>query len=365
MACKPSIDIFVLTGELSGDILGYDLLKKISPNLNIEGVIGPNLKKLPIKEIFPMDCLNFMGLSKPFTSLFTLVSTFIKIRNHIVKTNPKTLLLIDLPDINLRMAKSVRKKGYTGKIIQVVCPTIWAWRPKRKKILEKYYDHLFCLFPFEKELFKDSPLKVSYIGHPLNNIVPVENTSKKNIIAIFPGSRKQEIDALLPMFLKVCKGFKDFEIHVSVAKDSLLPSIKKYTEDQNVVLRGPDEKEKLIQEALFACAKNGTINLELALSHVPQVSSYSISGIERFIFTTFFSLYLPHYSLPNILLKKRIVPELIGPFANVKNITSEFAALIENPLVLDSMKEDYKRLSLFMKQYPVQSTREILEKTLS
>jgi lipid-A-disaccharide synthase len=364
MASKESIDIFVLTGELSGDILGYNLLKDANPELKIEGVIGPNLKKLPIKEILPMDSLNFMGLSKPFISIFKLVSTFIKIRNHILKASPKIALLIDLPDINLRMAKSLRKKGFKGKIIQVVCPTIWAWRPKRKATLEKYYDHLFCLFPFEKELFKDSPLKVSYIGHPLNSIIPAENKEEKNIIAIFPGSRKQEVDILLPMFLEVCKRFPNFKIHVSVAKDSLLSCIKKYTENHDVVLRGPDEKDALIQDASFACAKNGTINLELALSHVPQISSYSITGIERFIFSNFFSLYLPHYSLPNILLKKRIIPELIGPFANIKNITSEFTALIKNPLVLESMKDDYKRLSTYIKKYPTQNPQEILENQL-
>lgn len=364
MASKQSIDIFVLTGELSGDILGYDLLKNIPQEVKIEGVLGPNLKKLPIKEILPMDSLNFMGLSKPFSSIFKLISSFLKIRNTILKSNPKIVLLIDLPDINLRMAKSLRKKGFKGKIIQVVCPTIWAWRPKRKKTLEKYYDHLFCLFPFEKEIFKDSSLKVSYIGHPLNSIAPKEDKNKKNIIALFPGSRKQEVDALLPRFLEVSKQFPNFDIHVSVAKDSLLPSIKKYTENYKVTLREPSEKDELISNAAFALAKNGTINLELALSHVPQISCYSITGIERFIFGFFFSLYLPHYSLPNILLQKRIIPELIGPFASLKNIRSEFEALINNALVLESMKEDYKRLSTYIKKYPVQNASEVLENAL-
>lgn len=364
MASKHLIDIFVLTGELSGDMLGYDLLKDAKKSLTIEGVIGPNLKTLPIKEFLPMDSLNFMGLKKPFASIFNIISSFVKIRNNIIKKNPKIVLLIDLPDINLRMAKHLRKKGFKGKIIQVVCPTIWAWRPKRKATLEKYYDHLFCLFPFEKELFKDSPLSVSYIGHPLNSIIPKDHSEDKKIIGIFPGSRKQEVDNLLPLFLETCKEFKDYEIHVSVAKDSLEPLVKKYCKNYNVTLRKPSEKDALIQDSTFALTKNGTINLELALSHVPQVSSYTVSGLERFIFSTFFSLYLPHYSLPNILLKKRVIPELIGPFATAKNIASEFSALIKNPLVHESMKEDYKRLSSYIKKYSTKNPYKIIESHL-
>lgn len=99
MASKHLIDIFVLTGELSGDMLGLDLLKDAKKDLKIEGVIGPNLKTLPIKEFLPMDSLNFMGLKKPFASIFKIISSFVKIRNNIIKKNPKIVLLIDLESI--------------------------------------------------------------------------------------------------------------------------------------------------------------------------------------------------------------------------------------------------------------------------
>lgn len=367
MAKRESIkksDIFVLTGELSGDLLGYSLLKDLAKNHTIEGVIGPNLKKLGIKEILPMDSFNFMGLSKPISSIFKILSSLKAVYKHILATNPKVLLLIDLPDINLRVAKKVRQKGYKGKIIQVVCPTIWAWRPKRKAILEKYYDQLLCLFPFEKDLFKDSTLKVSYIGHPLNSIVPREDEPTKKIIAIFPGSRKQEVQSLLPSFLKACENFPEYEIHVSIAKDSLRHSIVELTKGQNVILRDPKDKDTLIKEASFALAKNGTINLELALSFVPQVSCYTVSRLEKFIYTTFFSLFLPHYSLPNILLQKRAIPELIGPVASQKNISTEFTNLVRSPYLAASMKADYKNLSSFLKDTDSQVGSSLVSKEL-
>ena len=361
---KHSLDIFVLTGELSGDVLAADLLKELISKYKIEGVIGQNLKALGCKEFLPMDSFNFMGFTKPISSLAKIISSFQKIKKHILKTNPKIVMLVDLPDINLLMAKKLRKKGFTGKIIQVVCPTIWAWRPKRKAILEKYFDHLLCLFPFEKDLFVDSPLKVSYIGHPLKSIAVVEEENKKKVLAIFPGSRKQEVEKLLPLFLQASSDFKDYEIHVSVAKDSLLPLIKKITKNHKIEIKLPHQKDALIKETSVALAKNGTINLELALSHVPQITCYTLSFFEITVIAKIFSLYLTHYCLPNILLNKRVIPELIGPNATLKNIKKELYNLIHDPYIKKSMKADYIELSSVFRKDSSLNAASILQSQL-
>lgn len=367
MAIDESItptDIFVLCGELSGDKLGFDLLKDLCNTYKVEGVLGPHLSSLNIKELLPMDNLSFIGLKAPIKSLRKIFSSVKVIREHIKKTRPKIVLLIDAPDLTLRLAKKLRKDGFTGKLIQLVCPTIWAWRPKRKAILEKYYDHLLCLFPHEKELFKNSPLSVSYIGHPLRSIEPKDPTNHKNIIAVFPGSRKSEISGHLPTYLKACESFPTYKIHVSVAKMSLLPLIKKYTEGKDVTLCMPDEKETLIKEATFALAKTGTINLELALHHLPQISSYRLSKLEQIIFDHIFGLHLSHYSLPNILMKKRVIPELIAPFASLKNIRQELFNLVNDPYILQSMQKDYTELSSKIKNSVTEDGSTILTKSL-
>ncbi len=361
---QKSVEIFVLTGELSGDKLGFEILKDLAPTVGIEGVLGPHLKSLGISQLLEMDALNFMGILRPISSLRKIFRAVKKIQNRILELNPKIVLLIDLPDINLRLAKRLKAAGYSGKIIQVVCPTIWAWRPKRKQTLEKYYDHLFCLFPFERDLFKNSNLKVSYIGHPLNNITPSKAAAKNKILALFPGSRKQEVLRLLPLFLAACKDLTDFSIHVSVAKDSLLSSIKEITKGFNVTLRSPHEKDSLIEETSFALAKNGTINLELALHHVPQITCYSISKLERYIYEYCFSLKLPHYSLPNILLKKRAVPELIGPFCLLKNVQIEITNLINDPYISHSMLQDYAQLSTYLKKQSTADPKKLIESLL-
>lgn len=364
MADEKPLDIFVLTGELSGDKLGYEILKNIAGKFNIEGVLGQHLKTLPIKEFLSMEVFNFMGLSKPFSSLYSIVKSFKAVQKKILKSKPKVVLLIDLPDINLMLAKSLRKKGFKGKIVQVVCPTIWAWKEKRKQTLEKYFDHLFVLFPFEKELFTGSPLSVSYIGHPLFNIVP-EKKMEKKVLSLWPGSRRHEVEKLLPDFLEAAKQFPEYKIHISVAKETLRPLIEKVCQNYDVVLRAPKEKDALIKDSHLALSKNGTINLELALHHVPQMTCYRIGKLEKFLGELLFGLYLPHYSLPNILLKKRVIPELIGPFASLKNIKKELNALITSEDVQESMRDDYSRLSSFIQKNKAEDPEKILLSQLS
>jgi lipid-A-disaccharide synthase len=348
---RQPLDIFVVTGELSGDKLGFEILKNLSGKVKMEGVLGPYLKTLEIKELFGMDELNFMGILRPIASLKKIFRAVKKIEKRILEKHPHRVLLIDLPDIHLVLAKRLRKRGYKGTLIQLVCPSIWAWRPKRKAILEKYYDELLCLFPFEEELFKGSSLKVRCVGHPLNTLKPRIKDPKKKILALFPGSRKQEVVSLLPLFLEASRSFSDYAIHVSVAKDSLLSTIEKITKGYAVTLRGPEEKEALLSETSFALSKNGTINLELALLHIPQISCYPLSTLEQLIFQYFFGLTLTHFSLPNILLKKRAVPELIGPFCTLKNIKKELANLLSSPFIATSMEMDYAQLSSHMKEH--------------
>jgi len=356
---KP-LDIFVLCGELSGDILGHSLLKDIADKYSIEGVLGPNLKTLPIKEIASMECFNFMGLSKPLASIYGIVSAFRKVKKRILSQNPKLVMLIDLPDINLFMARSLRRAGFKGKIIQVVCPTIWAWRKGRKKTLEKYYDHLFCLFPFEKKLFEGSPLKVSYIGHPLNSLSPRSEKERGKIIAVFPGSRKQEVQSLLPDFMKICKEHPEYKIHISVAKEKLRPIIEDITKDSEVTLYNPDQVDKLIDTASVALSKNGTINLHLALSHIPQITCYRVSPFELFVGKHIFRINLPFFSLPNIILEKSVFPELIGPNATFEKIKNSFDKLIHSKEMKESMLADYQTLSAHLKKSSMEDPQKIL-----
>ena len=163
-------DIFIFAGEQSGDLHGAELLyalKQKEPNLQIMGVGGPKMRSQGIYSIEKMESFQVMGLSDVIKALPKLVFLFKNIRNTILKNNPKAVIFIDYPDFNMRMAKSLRKNGYTGKLIHYICPSVWAWRKGRIKDLAETLDLLLTIFPFEPQYFEKTPLKVEYVGNSL------------------------------------------------------------------------------------------------------------------------------------------------------------------------------------------------------
>ena len=324
-------DIFVFTGERSGDLLGAKILKPLK-DLKIQGSLGPELSKLGYEKLFAMEDFQSIGIGLILTSLPKLLRLFYKVKKTILQNNPKVVILIDFVEFNLLMAKSLKKAGFQGKIIQVVCPTIWAWRKGRKKTLEKYFDLLLTIFPFEEKLFDNSPLKAQYIGHPivdeLSNLVQTTNLSfpeGKKVIALFPGSRKKEIQNILKLYLDALCPFTNCEIAISVTGEQQLREIQKIVNKSklNVHYVSYENRYELMQKADLAIAKLGTVNLELAYFQVPSIIATPLPAFEQYLFQYLFKIFLPHYSLVNLIAKRRIFPEFIAFFATCQNLQGE------------------------------------------
>lgn len=339
-----SLDLFVFTGEPSGDLLGARVLANLSKEISAAGCLGPALRKLPIKELYPMEDFQVVGFTQVLLFGLKMLRYATKIKDHILRLNPKVVLLIDYAEFSGILAKKLKKAGYKGKIIKLVCPTIWAWRRGRKQHIEKYFNHLFCIFPFEAALFDDSPLDATYIGHPLKNQLDKMNERKSpsKIISIFPGSRTNEVKASLPLFLKALKETTGFTLKICVASPKLEPII------QNILVReGLDaelvpskDRYTLMQASTLALTKFGTITLELALLQTPAICALPIPWFERVIAQHVFKIFLPHYSLPNILSHKRIFPEYVGQFATKENIDKEIRHLLTSELARETMKSE-------------------------
>lgn len=321
MERKSSTDIFVSCGEASGDILGAKLLATLKKECQIEGVLGPEMRKRGLQEFAPMETLQVMGLTAILRAFPRIVSFLYKIKRHILKTNPKIVVLIDSPDFHLPLARLLKRGGYKGKIVQVVCPSIWAWRKKRKKRLEKNFDLLCTLFPFEKELFEDSPLEALYIGHPLveeinaKKILPLKTLEGKKVIALFPGSRKGEILRHLPVQLAATKDLEGYTRAIVVSNPSHLSLITSLLKEESTppLLFSKESRYALMQQAHFAIAKFGTITLELALLNVPTLAHFTLPPLEKVILQHIFQIDLPYYSLPNIIAQKEVFPEYLFP----------------------------------------------------
>lgn len=308
-------DLAIIVGEASGDLHASEVLHYLlrkNPHLRICAVSGPKMRCFSIDSFYQMEKLQVMGFIDVILSFPKLLFSFYRIRNRLLQLNPKKILFVDYPGMNLRLAQSLKRKGYSGKIFHYICPTVWAWGKKRIPQMEQALDALYTILPFEPEYFHSDQLHVSYVGNPLTqNIYPLPKHHDLTL-GIFPGSRKKELLRNLPLFLKVAKKLKEsfpsLKIKISCSKKIFYPLIEK--------MRNSTVFE-ISTTPLFSCdlafATSGTITLELALQKIPTIVGYAIHFFDYFLATKIFKIRLPFYSLPNLIANEEIFLECYGP----------------------------------------------------
>lgn len=316
----PQIDLFLIAAEPSADLQGAKLIEALltlAPHLRIAAVAGPRMRKLPIQTLFPMENLQVMGFIDVLKALPKIGKQFFAIRNTILSLNPKSVVTIDYPGFNLRLAKSLRKKKFPGKLIHYICPTVWAWGKKRIPLMEQNLDLLLTLFPFEKNCFSKSKMQIEHVGHPLTGAIPPNFQKREKILAIFPGSRHHEIERNLPLQLAVAKRIKaqdpSLQIAISISSLDKEEQIRNLVQDFPSLLIPPDKHYALMQTAQLAIATSGTVTLELALHNTPTVVNYAIRPLDLFLAQKVFRIHLPFYCLVNIIASKEVFPEFFGP----------------------------------------------------
>lgn len=314
------IDLFIATGELSGDLHGAKLIEELltlRPNLKIGAIAGPKMRKLKIREFFRMENLLVMGFIDVLFALPKIVRQFFAIRKKILELSPKAVVFIDYPGFNLRLERSLRKKGYKGKLIHLICPTVWAWGKKRIPLMAQNLDLLLTIFPFEKACFTHTQLPVQYVGHPLSlqvaEFVP-SGKLKGKILGLFPGSRKTEIERNLPLQLKVARRLRELDPSLQIAV-----SMTQFDLDvPDTIIVKPEDNYELMRASHLAIATSGTVTLELALHGTPTVVNFAIKPLDCFLAQKVFRIDLPFYCIANIIVNKSVFPELFGP-----NLTEE------------------------------------------
>lgn len=341
-------EIFLFAGEKSGDLLGgflYQALQDQLPNYHFTGVAGPEMRAAGMEGILRTEEFELMGFSDILSSLPKLWKQFHIVRDYILKNHLEAVVLIDYPGFNLRMASSLRKHGYQGKIIQYISPTVWAWGKKRVKTMTQTLDLLLTIYPFEQKCFSNTCLNVKYVGNPLKEIIHkhryvsdwaslfgIEDT--RNLIAIFPGSRKGEIELNLPYQLKAAEMLRKKDpsviFAISCAHEKILPVMHQMLRpnslklNRDIFLLPKTYCYELMKDCRSALAKSGTVTLELALHKRPTVVIYKLSRLNRIIAQYLLRLNLPYYCIVNILANKKVYPELIERGLSSSTIFAEF-----------------------------------------
>ncbi len=319
---------YLIAGEASGDLHGSNLMKSLltkDPDAEFRFWGGEKMENVGGSMVHHYSQMAFMGFIEVIKNLGTILQLLKKCKTDILKFNPDVLILIDYPGFNLRIARWAKKNNL--KVVYYITPQVWAWHKSRVHDLGKYTDLLLVILPFEKEFFQLHGYDTIYVGHPLIDAVKsfkkddnfsASNQLSGNILALLPGSRKQEIKAMLPIMLEACRNLS-YEIIIAGASslpESLYQDIitKANLKTNPKLITG--RTYDILSIAEMALVSSGTATLETAIFGVPQVVCYKGNIVSYTIARLLIDL--KYISLVNLIANKPIVTELIQ-----NNLTSE------------------------------------------
>ena len=352
--------VFILTGEPSGDKLASKIikqLKKESPNLEYLSVGGENLESLGIQSIYELKEITYIGFTNVFLNIFKINKKINETVKAIIDFNPEILFSVDSPDFTLRVAEKVKKKNSKIKTIHYVAPQVWVWREGRVKKIKKFIDHILLLFSFEKQYFDKENLNNEFVGHPLledisESKIDINQILEKNkaLISVYPGSRKSEIDILMPILLEFVElmnnSYEDFIFifHATSEYADLIQSYIKNTKINNCeVISDEKIKSHTLKKSVFAVAKSGTVSLEICKSKIPSIILYKMNFINYLIVKLLVKVKFAN--IINIAAKRGSNSELLQSKCNAKTIFENVSSFIDNP---DKIKKQITKTQLIL-----------------
>lgn len=348
---------YIIAGEASGDLHASNLMKALKerdPQADFRCWGGDLMEQAGGDIVKHYKELAFMGFWEVFTHLNTIFRNMRICQVDMLLYEPDVVILVDYPGFNLRMAKFAKEQGF--KVIYYISPQIWAWKKGRIKKIRKYVDEMMVILPFEKDFYAKNGMDVHYVGHPLLDAVSKNlhdspevlgfrqqhDLDEREIIALLPGSRKQEIKAILPQMLKMVPLFPQYQFVVSVV-DWQSRSLYEKIIRKSPVKMVSGSAYPLLANAKAAVVASGTATLEAAMIGTPQVVCYAGSELSYFIARQLIT-GIHFISLPNLIMDKQVVTELIQHDFNTFHLKKELEKITEDVACIDSMKEDYRKL---------------------
>lgn len=331
---------YIIAGEASGDLHASNLMKAIKlkdQNADFRFWGGDLMAKVAEKKpVKHYKDLAFMGFLEVAKNLKTILGNIKFCKEDIKKYQPDILILVDYPGFNLRIAEFA--KGLNIKVIYYISPQLWAWKEGRVKTIKKYVDEMLVILPFEKEFYKKHQVDAHFVGHPLLDAISdlpeisVENFKKENrlnekeIIALLPGSRKQEVEKMLEIMLSVRDFFTDYQFVIAGAPSLTKDFYQKFVDDD--VHFVSNKTYDLLRCSKAALVTSGTATLETALLNVPEIVCYRSSQISYEIGKRLVK-NIKFISLVNLIMDKEVVKELIQKDLNTNNLVEELHKILE------------------------------------
>lgn len=343
---------YIIAGEASGDLHGSNLINAIK-KLDQQAVFrvwgGDRMQEQGADLVVHYRHLAFMGFVEVLANLRTISKLLKRCQTDIKHYKPDVLILIDYPGFNLRMARFAHNSGI--RVFYYISPQIWAWKRSRVFQIKKWVDRMFVILPFEKDFYARYGVDVDFAGHPLLDAITAfrESTKahfefqagQKPIIALLPGSRRQEVNKMLPVMISIIAKFPDYQF--VVAGSSSLPQ-----ELYNTIIGNRqveivfNKTYALLANSTAALVTSGTATLETALFHVPQVVCYKGNSISFQIARLL--VKVKYISLVNLIMDRPLVTELIQDQMNARNLTIELNKIITQSHNRNEMLAGYTEL---------------------
>lgn len=341
---------YIIAGEASGDLHGSNLIKEIrfqQENAAFRCWGGDLMASSGAQLIKHYKDLAFMGFIEVIRNLPAILKNISFCKKDILAFNPDAIILIDYPGFNLRIAKWAKKNGF--KVIYYISPQVWAWKEKRVELIKKCVDKMLVILPFEKEFYSKWNYEVEYVGHPLVEVIDrfclQPKTSKwegQPLIALLPGSRKQELLVKLPIMLDVSRHFPQYQFVVAKAPgipDEFYEHLLKAYPNVSTI---KNETYSLLQHAAAALVTSGTATLETALFGVPEIICYKGNAISFQIAKRL--VKIKFIGLVNLIMNKEVVKELIQNELTTNHIVTELKLILENNERRNQITADYAAL---------------------
>ncbi|ENU4315896.1 lipid-A-disaccharide synthase [Acinetobacter baumannii] len=386
------LKIGIVVGEVSGDTLGVKLMRSFREqgiDAEFEGIGGPQMIAEGFNSYYPMETLSVMGIVEVLKDLKKLFAVRDGLINQWTQHPVDIFIGIDAPDFNLRLSKSIKEKNLPIKTVQYVSPSVWAWRQGRVHGIKQSIDLVLCLFPFEKVFYEQYEVPAAFVGHPLAKQLPLENPiqiAKQELgidenqkhIALLPGSRKGEVERLLPMLLGAANilhtKYPDIQFLIPAINDARKQQIEQGVEQlapqlkaKIHILENTDSESKIGRMVMNAsdiiALASGTATLEAMLMHRPMVTFYKLHWLTYLIAK--FLVKIPYYSLPNIIAGKKVIEELIQADATPENLAAEIEKLMNVETAQIQVMQHltmHKQLISGNTEDPVQAILNVLEK---
>jgi len=344
----------MVAGEVSGDLQGAHLMEAIlhiDPKVQFFGIGGDRLERMGMRLLYHSQSLSVVGITEVLFKIRSILKALRRLKKSLDRERPDLIILIDFPDFNLRLAKIAHRKGIP--ILYYISPQVWAWRPKRVKLIAQWVKKMVVLFPFEVPFYEAAGVDVEWVGHPLLDIVKptlskevafqrFDLDPKRKTIALLPGSRTHEVKRLLPPLLAsaqlLAKEMPDLQFIIPLAPGIHQRTLSPWMRDIFVpvkVVEGWAYEVMNLSELLITAS--GTATLEAAILGKPMVIVYKVSFFSYWIGRAL--IQVDHIGLVNLVAGKAIAPELIQKDVHPQRIAEEALRILRDPILRRRMTE--------------------------